>query len=189
MSPFQLLDLPDTSTEQQVLRAWRAKARGYHPDKQMSLGESNPSDEKMKELNATKDACLAAILEREYTVDEREFARFVARKLEKSIARNRGLQIDLHDGDLMKRHLREFMWYHAVDAMDWVLRTAIGEYEFDQETEDEIPVICKFYNDFIGQDYWEDDDHTFMMVLNKYDEIKTGGYGNFGRLIEQAGGR
>jgi hypothetical protein len=35
----------------------------------------------------------------------------------------------------------KFMWYHAVDAMDWVLWTAIREYEFDQETEDEIPII------------------------------------------------
>ena len=186
MSPFETLGIPDTSTENQVLTAWRAMARQYHPDKQYGAEQT---DAKMKELNEAKDACLAAILEREYTVDEREFARFVARKIEKSIARNRGLQIDLHDGDLMRRHLREFMWYHAVDAMDWVIRTAIGEYEFDQETEDEIPVICKFYNDFIGQDCWEDDDHTFMMVLNKYDEIKAGGLGNFGRLIEQAGGR
>ena len=181
MSPFHLLDLPDTSTEQQVLKAWRAMAMKHHPDKQMSMEES---DAKIKELNAAKDACLAAILEREYTVDEREFARFVARKLEKSIAQNCGLQIDLRDGDLIKRYLRKFMWYHAVDAMDWVLRTAICEYEFDQEIEDEIPVICKFYNHFIGQDHWEDDDHTFMMVLNKYGEIKAGGYGNFGRLIE-----
>ena len=181
MSPFHLLDLPDTSTEQQVLKAWRAMAVKHHPDKHMSMEES---DAKIKELNAAKDACLAAILEREYTVDEREFARFVARKLEKSIAQNCGLQIDLRDGDLIKRYLRKFMWYHAVDAMDWVLRTAICEYEFDQEIEDEIPVICKFYNHFIGQDHWEDDDHTFMMVLNKYGEIKAGGYGTFGRLIE-----
>jgi hypothetical protein len=184
MSPFQLLGLPDTSTEQQVLRAWRAMARQYHPDKQSSVEGAEQNDAKMKELNEVKDACLAAILQREYTVDEREFACFVARKLEKSIARNCGFHIDLHDGDLIKRYLRKFMWYHAIDAMDWVLRTAICEYEFDQETEDEIPIICKFYNTFVGRDHWEANDHTFMMVLNKYDEIKAGGYGNFGRLIE-----
>jgi hypothetical protein len=39
-------------------------------------------------------------------------------------------------------------------------------------------------NTFVGRDHWENNDHTFMMVLNKYDEIKAGGYGNFGRLIE-----
>jgi hypothetical protein len=183
---FQLLGLPDTSTEQQVLRAWRAMARQYHPDKQSSVEGAEQNDAKMKELNEAKVACLNAILEREYTVDEREFARFVARKLEKSIARNCGVLIDLDDGDLIKRHLRKFMWNHAVDAMDWVIRTAIREYEFDQDTEDEIPVICKFYNDFIGRDHWEEQDHTFMMVLNKYGEIKAGGYGNFGRLIESS---
>ena len=179
MSAFQLLGLPDTtSTEQQVLKAWRAMAMHYHPDKQ------HGDETKMKELNEAKEACLAAILEREYAVDEREFALFLARKIEKSIERNCNVQIDLDDGYLIKGHLREFMWRHAVDAMEWVLRMVTREYEFDQETEDEIPILCKFYNAFIGRDSWEEDERTFMMVLNKYGEIKAGGYGNFGRLIE-----
>ena len=183
MSSFQLLGIPDTSTEKQVLKAWRAMAMQYHPDKQYIDGEES-NDAKMKELNEAKEACLTAILSREYKVDEQEFARFVARKLEKSLARNCDLQIDLHDGDLIKGYLRKFMWYHAVDAMEWVLRMVTREFEFDQDIEDEIPVICKFYNDFVSRDNWDEDDHTFMMVLNKYGEIKAKGYGNFGRLIE-----
>jgi hypothetical protein len=188
MSCFQLLGLPDTSTEQQVLKAWRAMAMKYHPDKQQiggGAGQQQQNDAKMKELNEAKEACLSAIFLREYKVDELDFARFVAKKIEKSIERRCALKLDLHDGELLKNHLRKFMWYYAVDAMEWVLRMVIREYEFDQETEDDIPVLCKFYNAFIGQDNWEEDEHTFMMVLNKYDQIKAGGYGNFGQLINE----
>lgn len=186
-NPFETLGIPENSTEKQILKAWRELALKHHPDKQ-SCTEKNESTEdhaaKMKELNAAKDACIETIFAREYTVDELEFARFVARKVEKSIERGTGLKLDLHDGELIKGYLHSFMRLHAIDAMEWVLRVVTQEWEFEQEMEDEIPVLCKFYNDFVGRDNWEEDDHTMMMVLNKYDQIKTGGYGGFGRRIE-----
>lgn len=55
---------------------------------------------------------------------------------------------------------------------------------FDQEIEDEIPILCKFYNEFIGKDKWNENDHTMMMPLNRYDKIKAGGYGNFAVFVE-----
>jgi hypothetical protein len=58
--------------------------------------------------------------------------------------------------------------------------------EFDQTQEDELPILCKFYNDFIGEEEWSEEDHSMMMVLNKYDQVKTGGYGNFARFLEPA---
>jgi hypothetical protein len=59
----------------------------------------------------------------------------------------------------------------------------MGDAAFEQEIEDEIPILCKYYNEFIGAGGWEGDDHTMMKVLNKYDAIKAGGYGNFARFI------
>ena len=76
------------------------------------------------------------------------------------------------------------MWFRAVNAMEWVLHCAIGDAEFDQAVEDEIPILCRYYNNFLGQDEWSEQDHTFMMVLNRYDQIKAGGYGNFARRLE-----
>jgi len=57
MNPFQALGIPEDSTEQQVLKAWRALALKYHPDKQTG------DDTKMKDLNSAKYACLEAILD------------------------------------------------------------------------------------------------------------------------------
>jgi hypothetical protein len=64
------------------------------------------------------------------------------------------------------------------------LKCGIGDMAFDQDKEDEIPIICRFYNDFIKEDGWSEDDHTMMTVLNRYDKIKSGGYGNFAQFIE-----
>jgi hypothetical protein len=86
---------------------------------------------------------------------------------------------------LIKPRLREFMWQYAVDAMDWVLRCGIGEAEFDEEIEAWIPVVCKYYNEYIGCDGWSEEDHTMMVVLNGYDVVKAGGYGNFGRRLAE----
>ena len=60
----------------------------------------------------------------------------------------------------------------------------MGDASFDGEIEAEIPIICRFYNDFIGAGEWGKNDHTMMTVLNKYEKIKAGGYGNFARLVE-----
>ena len=99
---------------------------------------------------------------------------FICRKLEKSILQDCGLQIDLGEGRLIRPNFHKFMWFHAVDAMRWVLGVFfMDDTEFDQEIEDEIPVITRFYNDFIGRDQWDDDIFTFMIVLNQYDEIKA----------------
>jgi hypothetical protein len=79
--------------------------------------------------------------------------------------------------------LREFYWQRAVDAIEWVIQCVVGDRDFKQEIEDEIPILCKFYNEFIGQTLWTEDDHTMMTVLNRYDQIKAGGYGNFARFV------
>jgi hypothetical protein len=177
---FLTLGLDETSTASQVLRAWRGLAARWHPDK-----PPDGTEERMKDLNDAKDRCLEAIVARDFTVTEQEFARFVARELEKSIMRKTGVELDLGDGDLIRSRLTEFMWQYAVDAMDWVIRCGIGEAEFDEEIEAWIPVVCKFYNEFIGCDGWSEEDHTMMTVLNNYGTVKAGGYGNFGRRLAE----
>ncbi len=72
-----------------------------------------------------------------------------------------------------------------VDAMEWLLICAMMEREFEQEVEDEIPVLCKFYKEYIGEEAWSDEDHTMMIVLSWYDQIKAGGYGNFAQRLVQ----
>ena len=94
------------------------------------------------------------------------------------------LHIDLGEGGLIRPMLREFFCIRTVDAMEWILMCAVGDAAFDHEKEDEIPILCRFYNDFIGEVGWSDDDHTMMKVLNKYIVIKAGGYGNFARFLE-----
>jgi len=86
--PFVTLGIPETSTEKQILKAWRKLAKQHHPDKTSGNPEGETDYTRMKELNEAKEACLSALFAREYSVDELEFARFVARKLEKSINHN-----------------------------------------------------------------------------------------------------
>jgi hypothetical protein len=130
MSAFDLLGIPESSTEKQVIKAWRELSKKHHPDKLFAADGNESNDTKMKELNAAKDACIKAIIAREYTVDELEFTRFVARKIERSMERRCGLKINLGDGEIIKGHLCEFMWYHAVDAMEWVLCVALQDWDF-----------------------------------------------------------
>ena len=138
-----------------------------------------------EELNKAKEACLEAIVSRTCTVDEREFVLpHIAHLLEKSLAERVGLKINLQNGHLIQPFLRRFMFTQAADAMEWVLGCGIGEYDFDQAIEDEIPILCRYYNDFLGTGQWSENDHTMMMVLNKYGEIKARGYGNFARILE-----
>ncbi len=181
MNPFQTLGLNEESaTEQDTLRAWRRLARDNHPDKQAPP----PDDARMKELNEAKEACLEAIVTRTCTVDEREFVLHIARLVEKSLAERVGLTINLQDGHLIQPYLREHMRLRAIDAMEWVLRCAMGVYDFDQDVEDEIPILCSYYNGFLKRDNWTEDEFTFMVVLNKYDELKAKGYGNFAQFLE-----
>ena len=176
---FEMLGLnSDSATEQDVLRAWRRLARENHPDK------TAPNDTRMKELNEAKEACLQAVIRRTCAVDEREFVLHIARSLEKSIRENAGIDLDLQDGTFIQPYLRKHMWVKSVDAMQWVLRCAIGEWDFNQAIDDEIPILCRYHNDFLGADEWTEDDHTMMTVLNRYDEIKAKGYGNFARFLQ-----
>jgi DnaJ-domain-containing protein 1 len=46
---FLILEVPPTSTREEVLKAWRKLARKFHPDTE------NGNEEKMKELNHAKD--------------------------------------------------------------------------------------------------------------------------------------
>ena len=107
---------------------------------------------------------------------DREFVLHIA---ETSLLERANPAIDLQEGQLIQPFLREHMWIRGVDALQWVLHCWMGEWEFDQAIEDEIPIICRYYNDFLGRENWQEDDHIFMDALNKYDELKAKGVGNF----------
>ena len=149
--PFTTLNISSDSTEQQVLKAWRALAGKHHPDK-------NGDEEHMKKLNEAKDRCLDSVISRNYSASEQEFVHHICKILEER------MQIDLSEGSLIRPFLRKFMWIRAADAMEWVLHCVIGERDFEQEVEDEIPTLCKYYNAFIGEPQWADDERTIMQV-------------------------
>ena len=69
--------------------------------------------------------------------------------------------------------LRERFRVHAMEAMRWVLMCAMEGAPFNQEMDTEIPMLCTFYNDYIGEDSWSEQDHTMMAVLNRYRHIKA----------------
>jgi hypothetical protein len=137
----------------------------------------------MQALNAAKEECLEATIERDYAVSEHEFVRHILQVLDRSLA---DLHLDLleHGAFLVQPNLRTHFWTRTVDAMEWILRCGMGGMPFEQDREDELPILCRYYNDFIGEDGWREDEHTMMKVLNKYDKIKAGGYGNFARFLE-----
>lgn len=171
-------------TARDVLRAWRSLALENHPDK-------GGDDAKMHALNAAKDECLKEVVMRDYHVSEHEYATHICRVLDRKLAREGGPELDLeHRGQrIVGVSLREFYWQRGVDAMEWVLVCAMGDTAFDHEIDEEIPILRKFYNEFIGEDQWAEDDHTMMTVLNRYDFIKAKGYGNFARCVEAAAGQ
>jgi hypothetical protein len=177
--PFRVLGLAADCSQDHVLKAWRRLAREHHSDK-TGAGD----DSVMKTLNAAKEQCLKSIIERDYNVSEQEFVWHICRVLERKLAEDLDLHIDLGQGRLIEPKLRQFFFIRAADAMQWILVCVVGDIEFNQDIEDEIPILCRFYNDYIREDEWSDNDHTMMMVLNKYDKIKAGGYGNFARFLE-----
>ena len=138
----------------------------------------------VKELNAAKEQCLEATINRDYLVTEHEFVRHICRVLESKLANDCDLHIDLGERGLIRPMLREFFWIRTVDAIKWILMCVAGNVVFEHKKEDVIPILCRFYNDNIGEVGWSDDDHTMMKVLNKYIMIKAGGYGNFARFLE-----
>ncbi len=169
-------------TARDVLRAWRRLARENHPDK------TGDDDANMQALNEAKGECLKEIVMRDYTVSEHEYATDICRVLDRKLAREGGPELDLeHRGQrIVGVSLRKFYEFRGIDAMAWVLHCACGDTAFDEEIDEEIPILCKFYNEFIGEDQWAEDDHTMMTVLNRYDFIKAKGYGNFARCVETA---
>ena len=190
MSAFEVLGLAEDCSHEDVLKAWRKLARVHHPDKtnnnNNAAADNNTTTTTMQALNAAKEACLLSIIERKFAVSEREYVMHICRVLEKSLAENCGLHIDLGEGELVRPTLRKFFFARAANAMEWVMRCGVGDMAFDQETEEEIPVLCAFYNDYIGHDddAWSKHEQTIMTVLSKYDAIKAGGYGNFARFLE-----
>ena len=179
MSAFEVLGLAQDCSHGDVLKAWRTLARVHHPDKTNAADNSA-----MQALNAAKEACLHSITERKFAVSEREYVLHICRVLEKSLAENCDLHIDLGEGELVRPTLRKFFYIRAANAMEWVMRCGVGDMAFYQEMEEEIPILCAFYNDCIGHDAWSEHEQTIMTVLSKYDEIKAGGYGNFARFLE-----
>lgn len=182
--PFRVLGLSAVGVSMQdVLRAWRRLALGSHPDK------TGDDDGNMQALNKAKDECLEQIVMRDVTLSEREYALHICRILDRQIARAgmTGHRLE-NDGGvrIVSIKLREFYWKRGVDAMEWVLRCGMSDAAFNQETEDEIPILCRYYNEFIGCDDWTEEEHTIMTVLNKYEHIKAKGYGNFSRPLAAA---
>ena len=127
---------------------------------------------------------MKASVAREYDVSEHKYVMHICRVLEKSIAETCDLQLDLDDGELVRPTLGKFFRMRAVNAMEWVMLCGMGSAVFDQEMEDELPILCSFYNDFIGEGGWSGEDRTMMNVLNRYDRFKAYGYGNFAQFIE-----
>jgi hypothetical protein len=171
MKPFERLNLDERCSKEDVIRAWRRLAR--HTDKTGSA-----DDGAMKELNEAKELCLGVIIERDHTVSEQQYVWHMCRVLERGMAAS-GVDIDFDHGTLVAPLMHRFFYIRAADAIEWVLLCGTGKMEFIQEKEDEIPILRKFYNEFIREDGWSDDDRTIMTVLNKYEDFKKGGYGNF----------
>jgi len=174
--PFQTLSLSPDSTPAQVLRAWRRLMRVHHPDK-----ADPPDSPRARELNAAKEACLEHI---EHAppdaASEDEFVRHINAILQ----RRTGVEFDM--SGIIRTQLAKFMYIRAVDAMEWILLCAMGEEPFQQSKEDEIPILCKYYNSFICEDRWDDDANTIMTVLNKYEDFAAEGLGNFARPLADA---
>jgi hypothetical protein len=177
---FETLGLKDSASlsSNDVLRAWRRLALENHPDK-------GGNDSKIRALNEAKEECLEQIIQRDYHVSEYEYATHICRILDRKMARECGSELDLeHRGQtIVGTNLRAFFRLRAIDAMEWVLWCMTEDRPYEQEINDEIPILCKFYNEFIGEDQWTEDDHKMMTVLNRYDFIKDKGYGNFARFI------
>jgi hypothetical protein len=171
---FKLLGLHEKCSQIAVLKAWRRLARENHTDK-----TGTEDDTHMKALNEAKDQCLDDIIKRDHVALVQEFVRRMCK-----MANCMDIPVDFEAGDLFQPKLHEHFWIRTVDAMEWILKCSIGETSFDQTKEDEIPILCKYYNEFIGEDGWSDNDHAMMNVLNKYDEFKMGRYGNFAQLIQ-----
>lgn len=180
---FKFLGLEEVGcTESDVLKAWRRLARENHSDK-----TGTGDDSSMKALNKAKEQCLESIIEKSYPIREQEFVSHICRVFAQKMASEFDMHPDLEAvGEIIQPILRKFFWIRTVDAMEWILKCCSGDLQFDQTKEDEIPILCRYYNDFIGKDGWSEQDHTMMTVLNKYDVLKAGGYGNFKRLILQA---
>jgi hypothetical protein len=155
------------------LAALRARRRlKHHPDRTGG------------ELNEGEDQCLQFVLELDSDVEEREFTMHICRVLTRKMAGECDVHIDLCSQagmDIIRPTLCKFYRIRTVDAMEWILCCAMGDMPFDQAKEDEIPILCRYYNDFIGEAEWTEQDRTMMTVLNKYDTVKAGGYGNFAR--------
>ena len=180
--PFHKLGLSASCSKKDILKAWRRLARNSHPDKTRT-----DDSLAMQELNEARDQCLKSVIERDHAVDEQEFVLHICKVLTRKMADDCDVFIDLcpHGGDIILPILHQFYWIRAVDAMEWIIKCGMGDMAFDQDKEDEIPILCRYYNDFIGNQGWTEQDHTLMTVLNKYDVLKAGGCGNFARLIDK----
>jgi hypothetical protein len=178
---FHRLGLAEPCTQTDVLGAWRRLARKNHPDKTRTDDSLT-----MQELNEAKDQCLKSVIERDYATDEQEFVLHICKVLSRKMTDECDhVHVDFctHVGNIIKPTLRKFYWIRAVDAMEWMIWCAMGDVAFEQAKEDEIPILCRYYNDFLGEAEWTGQDHTMMTVLNKYDTVKAGGHGNFARAV------
>ena len=54
--PYEVLNIPNTATDDEVKKAYRALARKYHPDNYHDNPLADLAQEKMKEINAAYDA-------------------------------------------------------------------------------------------------------------------------------------
>ena len=187
-SGFKSLGLSKVSkkcSQADGLRSWSGLSRDHHSDE-----TGTPDDRCMQELNEAKEPCLESIIQRDYAVSEREFVHHLCRIDQTKLVNDCDVHLDLVGAGygIIQPILRRAFTIRAVDAVEWILKCISGAVPFDQDMNDEMPILCRFYNDFIGEDAWTKEDHTIMMVLNAYDRIKAGGYGNFARFKVPAEG-
>lgn len=120
----------------------------------------------------------------QYSTDEQEYVQFICKIIDEHLV---SIDMKFDVEYLIQPQLRKYMWCQAVEAMDWTLRCAVEDMEFDSKIDAEIPILCRYYNNYIQKPNWTVEEDTIMQILSKYDQIKAEGHGNFGDRREHQG--
>ncbi len=98
---------------------------------------------------------IETVLTRQSQPDEQEFLSHINTVVKQKMVSDGSTDLEGRDCCFIIRpKLRDFMWVHAVDAIEWALMYAVGEMEFDQAKEIEIPLLCRYYNDYLKPAVW-----------------------------------
>ncbi len=112
--------------------------------------------------------------------EDHEFIAHICKVLDAKM-RGQGLEetLGMRAAPLIRPCLRQHFWARAVDAMEWILQCGRNNMPYDEDTNNEIPILCRYYNEHLGRGSRTPDEHTLMTVLNEYNAIKGAGHGNF----------